>query len=91
MCVSGTELHHVNIGSTANSPNKVARLAAYTSCTVKGCNIVYTSLYTTAVNEVAHLPTKFTVGWILSDKSLVYKFFLVHLVYIHYTKVAGAT
>ena len=50
---------------TANGPNKAARHAVYACCTVKGCNIVYTYLYTTAVNH-AHPTTKFTLqsSWV---------------------------
>ena len=57
----GIELCHVKIGNTANSPKKVARHALYSCCTVKVCNMAYTYLYTTAVNEVTHLPTKFSL------------------------------
>ena len=46
----------------------MARHAAYTCCTVKGYNILYTYLYTT-----------WEVRWVLSSKPLVYEIFLVHL------------
>ena len=52
-------------------PNKVARPAAYTCCTVKRCNSVYTYLYTTAANEAAHLPTKFTLHEKLGEYILI--------------------
>ena len=39
LCASDTELCHVKIGNTANSPNKVTRHAVYTCCTVKDCNL----------------------------------------------------
>ena len=60
-CASGPRLCHVKIGNRANSPNKVARHAVYTCCTMKECNIVYAYLYTTAANKIAHLLTKFTL------------------------------
>ena len=60
MCASGTGLCLVKIGNTVNSPNQVARHDVYTFCTVKGFNIVYTYLYTTATND-AHLTTRFTL------------------------------
>ena len=50
---------HVKIGNTTNGPNKVARHAVYTCCTVRGCNIVYTYIYITAANKAAPPPTKF--------------------------------
>ena len=73
MCASGTELCHVKIGNTANSPNKVVRHAVHTCCTVKGCNIVYTYLYMTVANEVAYLPAKFTLHKKLGGYFLTYR------------------
>ena len=81
-------LCHVKIENTANSPKKVTRHAVYTCCTLKGCNIVYTYMYKTAANKSTPNNKVYTtqeVGWVLSNKSLVYEFFLVHLAYIHYT------
>ena len=46
----------------------------------------------TAANEVTHkVYTTGEVRWILSIGSLVCKIFLVHLMCIHHTVVAGAT
>ena len=49
----------------------------------------------TAANQVAHLATKFKLHEKLGEyfliKLLVYKIFLVHLAYIHYTEFAGET
>ena len=83
---------HVKIGNTGNSPNKVARHAVCTCCTVKGCNIVSTYLYTTAAND-AHLTTNFTLhkqlcGYFLINHQYT-KFF--HSTYEDAGSVAGAT
>ena len=75
----------------------MARHAVYTSVQSKGATM-FTHTCTRQLLIKAHLTTEFTLhkstqefGWVLSNESLVYEFFLVHLVYIHYIEVAGAT
>ena len=91
LCASGTKFRHVKIANTVTVPTKWVRNAVYTGCKDKGCNIVYTYLYTTAANEVAHLPTKFTLhkrlgGYFATNC----QYRIVQLAYIHHTELAGA-
>ena len=62
LCASGIEFCCVKISYKANSPNKLARHAAWVHMHAVGKN-VYTYLYMTAANEVACLPTKFTLHY----------------------------